>query len=99
VLAGDRPGCYRILGEADIAARDGLRAALAAAAAAATGDLWLDLAGLTFIDVGGTAELVAAALRLHRDGRQLVLHGAAPMLCRIIDLAWGQPPGLQVHRR
>ena len=92
------PGVFRLVGEADIAARSALRAGLASAAAAGTGDVRLDLAALTFIDVGSTAELIDAALRLG-DGRRLVLDQASPILCRIIDLAWGRPPGLQVRPR
>ena len=96
VLPGE-DGIYRLVGEADIAARDRLRSALAAAVEG-TGDVRLDLAALTFIDVGGTAELVGAALRLG-DGRRLILDHASPMLCRIIALAWGELPGLEVNPR
>jgi hypothetical protein len=78
----------RLTGEADLCGVESLRAALAALPPEAT-IIHLELAGLRFIDVGSTRELVELARKAPRP--RFVLHSPPPMLTRMIDLLW--PPG------
>jgi anti-anti-sigma regulatory factor len=74
----DRTG-LTIVGEADLTVKDMLRAALAALPADGTGDIHLDLAGLQFIDVACTRELMAVA-RCHPAARVVIHHPPAALL-------------------
>ena len=79
-------GCTGLMltGEADIASRDVLRTALAALRADGSGQVHLDLAGLRFIDVSCTRELVALAGR-DRPVR-IIAHDPPACLLRITAL-------------
>jgi anti-anti-sigma regulatory factor len=79
----DRTGLI-VAGEADLTVKDALRAALAALPADGTGDIHLDLAGLRFIDVACTRELIAAASR--RPATRVVIHHPPAALLRITAL-------------
>jgi anti-anti-sigma regulatory factor len=79
----DRTGLI-VAGEADLTVQDTLRAALAALPADGTGDIHLDLAGLRFIDVACTRELIAAASR--RPAARVVIHHPPAALLRITAL-------------
>jgi STAS domain len=77
-----------LAGEADITTRDALRAALAALPADGTGDIHLDLAGLQFIDLSCTRELIAFTER-HPCVR-LIAHDPPASLLRITALIYPQ---------
>jgi hypothetical protein len=77
-----------LAGEADITTRDALRAALAALPADGAGVIHLDLAGLRFIDVGCTRELIAITER-HPTVR-LIAHDPPACLGRITALLYPQ---------
>ena len=79
----DRTGLI-VAGEADLTVKDVLRAALAALPADGTGDIHLDLAGLRFIDVACTRELIGAARR--RPATRVVIHHPPAALLRITAL-------------
>jgi hypothetical protein len=79
----DRTGLI-LAGEADLTVKDILRAALAALPADGTGDIHLDLAGLRFIDVACTRELIVAASR--RPAAHIVIHDPPAALPRITAL-------------
>jgi hypothetical protein len=81
-LAG-RAG-LRLEGEADFAAEHQIREALAALPPAAK--IHLDLAGLKFIDVAATRQLIAVTQQPSHP--RLILHDPPPVLIRIIRLAW-----------
>jgi anti-anti-sigma regulatory factor len=81
-LLEDRPG-LRLRGEADLLSADALREAVAALAAGPR-EVHFELAGLAFIDVAGTRELLALARRPPRP--RLVLHQPPPSLIRLIRL-------------
>jgi anti-sigma B factor antagonist len=51
---------------------------------ATTGDVVLDLTDVTLVDSTGLGMLVAAHLRLQREGRMLVLRGCTPAMHRIL---------------
>jgi STAS domain len=81
----DRAGLI-LAGEADLTARDTLHAALAALPADGTGDIHLDLAGLRFIDVACTRELIALTGR--HPAARLIAHHPPASLLRITALLY-----------
>lgn len=85
---------WRLVGDVDLATATVLAAALDEFAHA-DGDLHLDLADLTFVDVSGASVVVAAAGRLSAD-RAIVLHDPPPVLNRILDRFWPDAAGIQV---
>jgi anti-anti-sigma regulatory factor len=82
----------RLTGDIDLLNHDQLRGALAALRTDGITAVHLELAGLRFIDVAGTSELMAFA-RSHPSLR-LVLHAPPVSLRRIIALLW---PGADVE--
>ena len=83
-LLEGRPG-LRLHGEADMLSADALRQAIIALPAGLR-EVHLELAGLAFIDVAGTRELVALARRPPRP--RLILHQPPPSLTTILRLLW-----------
>ncbi|MGI5171548.1 STAS domain-containing protein [Spirillospora sp. CA-253888] len=82
-------------GEVDISTLASFTATLADVLEHSSGDVWVDVEGLSFIDVGGLRALAAAACRLELQNRRLVLRSVAPHLARLMDLVgWSQIPGL-----
>jgi hypothetical protein len=75
----------RLRGEADVLGADALREAIAALPADA-GEVHLELAGLRFIDVCSTRELIALARRPARP--RLILHQPPHTLTLLISLLW-----------
>jgi hypothetical protein len=73
-------------GEADINSRGALRDALHALLSDGPGEIHLELAGLTFIDVSCTRELVTLT-QFPRPAR-VILHNPPWPLQRITTLAW-----------
>lgn len=73
-------------GEADMNSHCALRRALSALQAGSQGDIHLELAGLRFIDVSCTRELVATTDR--EPATRLILHHPPIALQRITALAW-----------
>ncbi len=93
--AGEGAGfCLRLAGDADLSACSELDEALAGAAAAG-GDVYVDMAAVTFADVAVTRLLALTAARLG-PGRRLVLCGASPAVRRLVGLCWPGLPGLEV---
>jgi hypothetical protein len=82
-LAG-RAG-LRLDGEADLTSQDELQKALAALPPDAA-EIHFELAGLTFIDVAATRELIARTLQPPHP--RLILHHPPPFLQRLIHLLW-----------
>ena len=93
VTAAELPG-WRLIGEVDLSTL-GLLTAVLESGIGGTGDLHLDLSELAFIDIVGVTALVNAAWRLH-PGRRLVLRRVPPLLRRIVQVAWGRVPGLEL---
>ncbi len=75
-----------IFGELDLATVDRVKAALAEAIAA-EGQVVIDLRACGFVDSKGIGALVEAALRLHDNGRPLVLRGVQPRIMRTLERA------------
>lgn len=84
----------RLAGEVDVSNRDKLREALAPFAG--QGDVVLELSGLKFVDVTGAAVLGGFAVR-RPPGSRLVLRNPPYVLRRILKLAWGHVPGMEVR--
>src|SRR5437762_2228757 len=82
------PGCTGLIldGEADLTVKDTLRAALAALPANGTGAIHLDLAGLRFIDIACTRELIALTGR--HPAARLIAHHPPASLLRITALLY-----------
>jgi anti-anti-sigma factor len=89
------PPGLRFEGEIDLCSRDLLAAALDDAVQFGSGDLHVDLTGVTFIDVAGIRMMTTVAKTLSRDGHRLLLH-ATPLGARkvIHILGWETTPGL-----
>ncbi|MFI9561266.1 STAS domain-containing protein [Nonomuraea endophytica] len=86
------PRGLRIEGELDLAALSDLAWALATLPG--DGDLGLDMADVTFIDVGCLRVVVTTAARL-REGRVLRLCSPSPQVRRLLQLTgWHEAPGL-----
>ncbi|MES9542133.1 STAS domain-containing protein [Actinomadura sp. NPDC000600] len=82
-------------GEIDLATLDAFTTALSSVLARGSGDVWVDVEKLDFIDVAGLRALAAAACRLGLQDRRLVLRSVAPHLAELMDLVgWSQIPGL-----
>lgn len=75
-------------GEADVNSRGALRGALHALLCDGSGEIHLELAGLTFIDVSCTRELVTLTQFAHPA--RVILHNPPWPLQRITTLAWPQ---------
>jgi anti-anti-sigma factor len=88
------PAGLKLIGEVDISNRQQLAAALEPYAHRAD-DVYLDLEGLTFIDVGGVTMLITFAERL-QPTRRLVLRNPPRVLRRIVELAWPDPTPLSM---
>ncbi|GHE30532.1 hypothetical protein GCM10017673_36520 [Streptosporangium violaceochromogenes] len=60
------------------------------------GDIYVDLAGLEFIDVSSLRALVTTAAQL-QDGHVLTLQSTPPQVRRLLDLTgWREAPGLRL---
>jgi STAS domain len=73
-------------GEADVNSHGALRGALRALTSDGPGEIHLELAGLTFIDVSCTRELVTLTQSPHPA--RVILHNPPWSLQRITTLAW-----------
>jgi anti-anti-sigma factor len=84
----------RLIGEVDLATHDLLAEALSSVAANGD-DVHLDLAELSFIDLGGATILVNLATRLGPH-QHLVLHRPPRQLRRVIGLLWRDQSAIQL---
>lgn len=92
----DNPRGLRVEGEVDWQNACELERALAEALEWG-GDVWLDLSQLRFIDVAGLGLIAQAASRLPA-GRRLVLHGASPLVRKVLAIfSWDASPKLHVQ--
>lgn len=84
-LLPEVPGRLLLMtGRLDVASAADARLALASAVAAGTGDLVLDLSGVTAVDATGLGVLVGAHRTADRAGRRLVLRDAPPQVHRLL---------------
>lgn len=87
-------------GEVDLITVGDFTAALSSVLENSSGDVWVDVERLAFIDVGGLRALAGAACRLGLQDRRLVLRSVAPHLARLMDLVgWSKIPSLLMLRR
>ncbi|MER5688945.1 STAS domain-containing protein [Streptomyces sp. NPDC002205] len=90
------PSGLRFEGEIDLCSRDLLAEVLDSAIQFDSGDLHVDLTGVTFIDVAGIRMMTTVAKTLSRDGRRLLLHDTPRGARRVIHLlGWETTPGLR----
>lgn len=94
VLALPATGGLALVGDVDISTWDALEAALGPFRRG-DGDVHLELGALRFIDMRGARLLAGFAGGLPR-GRSVVLHHPPGVLRRMLELAWGETPGLEV---
>jgi anti-sigma B factor antagonist len=73
-------------GELDYPQAEGLEAAVEAAELEQPPVLVIDLADVSFVDAAGMRVMHEAAQRAARDGRELVVSGAAPDVRRVFEL-------------
>jgi anti-anti-sigma factor len=86
-------------GEVDLSTVGGFTDALSSVLENSSGDVWVDVERLDFIDVAGLRVLAGAACRLGVEDRRLVLRSVAPHLARLMDLVgWSQIPSLLMLR-
>lgn len=76
----------RLAGRLDVAAAADVRLALVDAVADGTGDLVLDVSGLTALDATGLGVLVGGHRRAQRAGRVLVLRDVPTPIARLLFL-------------
>jgi anti-sigma B factor antagonist len=88
VTADRRPGgvSVRLTGEMDIATAPQLVATMRSLSRLDLQHVWLDLAGLTFIDASGLAALVKARMLVDLRGGRLTLHGVRPLVHRLLAI-------------
>lgn len=79
-------GSLALAGRLDVRVAADVRVELAEQVDRGTGELALDLSGVTSVDVTGLGLLVGAHRRAGRAGRVLVLVGAAPVVGRLLLL-------------
>jgi anti-anti-sigma factor len=78
-------------GEVDMSTLPTFSDALTRVLKHSSGDVWVDVEKLGFIDVGGLRALAAAACQLGLQGRRLVLRSVSPHLARLLVLVgWSQ---------
>ncbi|WP_344260076.1 STAS domain-containing protein [Actinomadura napierensis] len=87
-------------GEVDVSTCRAFAEALTSVLDHSSGDVWVDVERLDFIDVGGLRALAAAACRLEAHERRLVLRSVAPHLAKLMDLVgWSQISSLLMLAR
>jgi len=84
----DSAGHLAVAGELDLCTAPYLRDAIDWAIARCDGDLSIDLAAVSFMDMSGLRALAAAARELPRG--HLVLLAPSPAVQRLIDLLWAE---------
>ncbi|MGJ6969085.1 STAS domain-containing protein [Streptosporangium sp. G11] len=85
ILFTGRPAGVYCEGDIDLGTRRVLVRALAMAVERTGGDLYADLRGVGFVDVGGLRVLAETAFGMAGD-RKLIVHGLRPHTRRIIEL-------------
>ena len=86
-LVDDAPvPTVRVGGELDVAVAPTLRDHLDLAIAAGSGDVLIDMAGVTFLDSTAVCELVRAHVALCDVGHSLVVADPAPVVTRIFEI-------------
>jgi|GEM_PF-5396696 len=87
VQLGRSVAVVRVAGKIDMGNLTALREALTSAVDAAARRVLVDLAAVTFLDVGGVGALAVAAARLRSDGRrELVVVDPSEVASRILHL-------------
>lgn len=73
-------------GDLDAYTRRELTDQLDAALSAATGNITLELSGVSFMDSSGLSAIVSAAKRLRERGDDLVLESPPPMITKVLEM-------------
>jgi len=77
----------RVTGEVDLATASDLRQRLEAVIDAGTGNLEIDLSGVTFLDSSGLLVLLAARQGLHDTSRRLTVLNPSRAVHRVFELS------------
>lgn len=75
----------RVAGEVDLATAPQLRSALEGLEGAPSTRVVVDLSGVDFMDGSGVAALLAAAMSLRSQGKDLVVRHPSRPVCRVLD--------------
>jgi anti-anti-sigma factor len=75
-----------VAGEVDIATAPSLTAALQAASASCEREIWIDLTGVTFMDLSGVHALLAVSDQVRHDGRRLAVIAPGGSVRRLLEL-------------
>jgi anti-sigma B factor antagonist len=84
--AGDEPGVLVLSGEIDFSVTPAARERLLQLTEKSTGDLVLDMAGLSYIDSSGLALLLEARKHLQEHGRSVRIRSIAPQVRKLLQL-------------
>jgi anti-anti-sigma factor len=86
-VSSEPPGCrVTVVGEVDVATGPQLAKVLDAQVARATGAVYVDLAGVTFMDASGLHPLVDAAEALSTKGYRLILSRPSRSVSRLLQV-------------
>ena len=78
------PNLIMVSGGLDMATTPALRNHLSQAEVAGTGDLIIDMSGLTFMDSTGLGALVAASRRMALEGRSIILRSPQEAILQVL---------------
>lgn len=96
ILTIEQPRGLRLVGQADVSHREILRQQLEQAAQPDS-DLFIDMASLDVMDVGGMRLLLDIAVMLAVDGRKLVIGFPRPAVLRTLRICnWDNLGNLQI---
>lgn len=84
--AGEAPGVLVLAGEIDFSVTPAARERLLQLTEKYTGDLVLDMAGLSYIDSSGLALLLEARKHLQEHGRNVRIRSIAPQVRKLLQL-------------
>ncbi|MEV5572054.1 STAS domain-containing protein [Spirillospora sp. NPDC052269] len=94
------PPCLVVRGEVDVATISAFTTALCSVLEHGSGDVWVDVERLDFIDVAGLRALAAAACHLGLRNRRLVLRSVSPHLAKLMRVAgWSRISSLVLLAR
>ena len=77
---------YALEGEIDMGGADALHRRIVGLAASPTGDIVLDMAGVSFVDSSGLRSLITARDAVVAAGHGFRLRGASPEVRRLLEL-------------
>jgi anti-sigma B factor antagonist len=87
IVGVDGAATVQVGGEIDMATAPDLRERLNWVISTTTGNVVVDLTGVTFLDSTGLVVFVAAERQLNATGRRLILRNPSKFVFRVLDLS------------